>query len=306
MSFDRKLRTEANGLFHALSSDRFIVALHCNVFVSGYLNLCQLLQGSHLDTFEAYSEINNTIEVLTNRRLKADETFPQIFKSASVLTSLDGTEAPVIPRLGGRQTHRNNSPAATADEYWRISVFIPFLDSLVLKLKCRFVALSHAEGCASFAVSSKQQLLPSDIRDIRSAYKPDLLESISIHAEVERRQKKWVKPDAENLPSTLKQAIQDLNARSYPNIHRILHLLTVIPVTSANVERANSSLKYIKAELRSSMGQACLNALVLLYIHKSLPLDLDRVLDRFATAHPRRMLLVSPLQDQFVDNGCDL
>ena len=116
----------------------------------------------------------------------------------------------------------------------------------------------------------------------------------------------WVKADAENRPSTLKQAMQDLNARSYPKIHRILHLLTVIPVTSANVERASSSLKYTKTELRSSMGQARLNALVLLYVHKSLPYDLDRVLDRFATAHPRRMLLVSPLEDQSLDNGCDL
>ena len=88
------------------------------------------------------------------------------------------------------------------------------------------------------------------------AYESDLPESITMNAEVERWQKKWVKADAKNRPSTLKQAMQDLKARSYPNIHRILRLLMVIPVTFANVERANSSLKYIKTELRSSTGQA--------------------------------------------------
>ena len=67
------------------------MALPCNVFEFDYLKtLSQLLQESHLDILEAYSEINNTIEILKNKRLKADETFAQIFKSASVLTSLDG------------------------------------------------------------------------------------------------------------------------------------------------------------------------------------------------------------------------
>ena len=105
-------------------------------------------------TLQVYSEINNTIiEILKNRRLK-DETFAQIFKSAFVLASLDGREAPVIPRLAGRQKQRNNSSADTAEEYWRLSVFIPFLDSLILELKCRFAAIS--QKTASLAAASKQ------------------------------------------------------------------------------------------------------------------------------------------------------
>ena len=86
--------------------DSFVVALQCNVFVSSYLKtLSKLLQGSHLNILEACSEINNTIETLENRPLKADETFAQIFQSTFGLTSLHGRETPVILRLAGRQKH---------------------------------------------------------------------------------------------------------------------------------------------------------------------------------------------------------
>ena len=57
---------------------------------------------------------------------------------------------------------------------------------------------------------------------------------------------------------------------------------------TANVERANSILKYNKTDLRSTMR---LNALVLLYVHKDIPLHLPLCLNRFAAQHPRRMLL---------------
>ena len=89
------------------------------------------------------------------------------------------------------------------------------------------------------------------------------------------------------------------NSLLYPNIARILHLLVIIPATSANVERANSALKIIKTDLRSTMPQARLNALVLLFCHKSVSLNIDAVVNRFAQAYPRRMLLLNPVQDEF-------
>ena len=38
-----------------------------------------------------------------------------------------------------------------------------------------------------------------------------------------------------------------------------------------------------------------LNDLILLYVHKDVPLDYDLVLDSYANDHPRRMLLSRPL-----------
>ena len=43
------------------------------------------------------------------------------------------------------------------------------------------------------------------------------------------------------------------------------------------------------------MIQRRLNALLLLFIHKERPLDMEAVINRFAAQHPRRLLLQSPL-----------
>jgi hypothetical protein len=40
-----------------------------------------------------------------------------------------------MPRRGGRQTARANHPAETPKQYWRISLYYPFLDNLITNLK---------------------------------------------------------------------------------------------------------------------------------------------------------------------------
>ena len=40
-----------------------------------------------------------------------------------------------MPMRGGRQTTRTNHPAETPKQYWRISLYYPFLDSLITNLK---------------------------------------------------------------------------------------------------------------------------------------------------------------------------
>ena len=61
------------------------------------------------------------------------------------------------------------------------------------------------------------------------------------------------------------------------------------------MERGNSALKYVKTELRNTMGQERLNALMLLYIHKDIYIDYNAVIDIFATKYPPKMLFVNLL-----------
>ena len=41
---------------------------------------------------------------------------------------------PSVPRLAGRQTHGNNVPSDNAEEFYRGTVTIPFLDLLIQEL----------------------------------------------------------------------------------------------------------------------------------------------------------------------------
>lgn len=81
---------------------------------------------------------------------------------------------------------------------------------------------------------------------------------------------------------------------SYPNIRTIFLILLTIPVSSATVERGNSAVKDIKTAKRSTMGSPRLNALLLLYIHKDIALDYDKIVNTFANRKPSRMAKLNP------------
>jgi len=98
-------------------------------------------------------------------------------------------------------------------------------------------------------------------------------------------------------PTTLQETVQheSTNASRFPNIVTILHVMLLAPVTSATVERANSALKFVKSNRRSRMREDRLNALLMLFVHKDIPLDLNKIVDTFALRCPRRMRLQNPL-----------
>ena len=56
------------------------------------------------------------------------------------------------------------------------------------------------------------------------------------------------------------------------------------------VERANSSLRF--NVYRSTMGEDRFNALMLLYVHKDIELNIDAIIDSYSLKYPRRMLLI--------------
>ena len=84
----------------------------------------------------------------------------------------------------------------------------------------------------------------------------------------------------------------------FPNVYVVLKIVNTIPVTTATIERSNSALKYVKTALRSTMGQERLNSLLLLFIHKDIPLDYEVIINSFASKHPRKMLLSNPLVEK--------
>ena len=98
-------------------------------------------------------------------------------------------------------------------------------------------------------------------------------------------------------PTTLAGTISDSRACAtmYPNITTIINLLPLTSVTSSGVERANSSLRFVKNAFRSTMGEDRLNALILMYVNNDIEINIEEIIDIFATKHPRRMLLSNPL-----------
>jgi hypothetical protein len=95
--------------------------------------------------------------------------------------------------------------------------------------------------------------------------------------------------DELNKASTLKDVIDLLIGKEeYGLLFDIYKRASVIPVTSAQAERAFSCLNRIKTYLGATMGQAPTSSLAILSINSDIKIDVDKVIDKFAKYNKNR------------------
>lgn len=86
------------------------------------------------------------------------EKFKDLFNTANQLaTEIDVSIR--LPRISHRQVHRDNYNAHSPEEYYKLSVFTPFVDHFILHLEERF--LKHKNLLAKI-----QHILPKFIVDV--------------------------------------------------------------------------------------------------------------------------------------------
>ena len=62
-------------------------------------------------------------------------------------------------------------------------------------------------------------------------------------------------------------------------------------------KKPNSALQHLRTDFQSMMGEERLNALSLVYIHRDVFLDYDKIIDIYASKYSRRMLLINRLSE---------
>mmetsp|Transcript_10540 Transcript_10540/g.16324 ORF Transcript_10540/g.16324 Transcript_10540/m.16324 type:complete len:111 (-) Transcript_10540:39-371(-) len=77
--------------------------------------------------------------------------------------------------------------------------------------------------------------------------------------------------------------------RQFPNIHKILQILAICPVTTAGVERGNSMLKLIKTSIRSTIGPDNLNAFCKMRWFYKDKVDVDEVIRKWSRKRKRNI-----------------
>lgn len=143
--------------------------------------------------------------------------------------------------------------------------------------------------------SELHNLTAEDINDIGQYYAMDMPSNSYYRQEVDLWKTFW--STEQNKPSSLSDTLnRSLQQRLFPNITQILRLLLMVPVSAASSERAHSVLKKTKNKHRNTMSEDRMNALTLLFIHKDIALNYEHVIDIFAKKHPRKMLLLNPLE----------
>ena len=100
--------------------------------------------------------------------------------------------------------------------------------------------------------------------------------------------------------NSMREAMGVCRQSSYPNIHRILQCLAVLPVTSAEGNRSFSQLQRLKIYLRATMGEDRLTGLALMQCHRQRVLLLDKFLlvKNSALRNPRRMVFTNSFEEK--------
>ena len=133
-------------------------------------------------------------------------------------------------------------------------------------------------------------------------YAGDIPNAVGLYAELELWQRMWVQKreefliqKKEDIPQTISETLKIVDPPSFPNVFAILKILATIPVTCCSCERSISCLRHLKNYLRGTMGQQRLNGLALMHAHREIALDLDEIIDLFASKHPRRTRMANIL-----------
>lgn len=292
---DKESATQANSLLCTVSNCQFVISLLCihKVFTIT-IHLCRYLQKTSIDLIEAVSLAEDVINELKLMRENGTETFSEIFSSSSLMLTSIGSSIQ-IPRITGRQKNRANFPTSTPETYFRVSVFIPFIENFITQLDLRFV--SHRDILKGF-----QCLLPADpficqpsnikaFEALVEFYAQDLdtcKESLKSELNLWYKRLKRISEDGGSVPKTAADALGMCNKDITPNIFKLLEILVVLPVSTSANERSFSTLRRLKTYLRNSTGNNRMNGLALLNIHRKFTPAVEDILNELAKK-PRRL-----------------
>ena len=256
-------------LLIALRESKFLVGLLVADSVLAHtVSASKTLQSRTGDLVNAYKTIESIQTAIDDQRNRAEETFQLIFhRVEELLTDVGSENATVpLPRVCGRQTQRSNVEASSAEEYYRRSVFLPFIDFVASELRRRF---GDASAHALLFVS---ELLKGPSMDVENFMKA---------------------VDASGQGETLARAEAERWRKTAPAFDRLTdaHEYHALPVTNAEAERSLSTLKRLKTYLRSTMTQERVNGLALLAVHKEVTVDTQLLIDRFAQKNRRLMFV---------------
>ena len=283
--------SNAHILLCSLRSFDFIVSLVIVEHFLSYTNsLSMALQKEGTNLLAALESAKASLQCIQGDR--NDACFSRLYGEIKILAQ-DAGISEQIPRRAGRQTQRDNVQASTPEQYWRITVYYAFIDHLQDELKTRL--LNHDLEDRLLV----EKLLPQIVKGLADnqldelssklveTYGTDLPDSSHLLHEIKR----WKSTCIPTPHQTVDEALLSANEQFYPNIHMLLKLLLVLPISTATAERTFSSLRILKTWLRSTMGEERLSGLALMYIHRNITLNNEHIIKTWYNMSNRRIQL---------------
>lgn len=235
--------------------------------------------------------------IIKDHRSNADKESQSIFNTSTRTATAIGTDLQV-PRTVSHQQHRSNHPAESPCDFWKRSIFIPYLDSLLSALEQRFADENlPAFGLVSLHPSLMLNVSLADFKERSKNFCQYYhLEIFDNEAELWYKLWKDKGMTRENLRELdLTEMLKEAET-FFPATKKAILISLAQPCTTSNIERSFSTLRRVKTWLRSTMLENRLNGLCMLSVHRKMVQEnqdkiANEVLKRFCE-EPRRLLLV--------------
>jgi len=284
-------RQRALYLYSSTSNFSFIISMKIIAKYSAILEpVTNILQGVSIELYTVREHVEELLKMLEDNRSNANEIFDLLFTDAKSIAD-DFEFTITCPRITGKQSHRNNYSYESPKDYYRVSIFLPYLDSIIQCIKERFdksnsVAFSLQHLHPALFKKMKKQEYTESITNIYNLYKIE-----NLLAESESWYSLWQKKDCQSMD------IIDLLEHSkifFPGITIALEIFLSLPATSCSAERSFSTLRRVKTWLRSMTGEDRLNGLCMLSVHRERvnirkEKLIEQLITTFAKEQPRRL-----------------
>lgn len=156
-----------------LKNGSFIVAMVVINEIFAYTEpLSIALQAKYVDLASALDMTDKLSHLLKNIRENSELKFRELFTIAQELATQIGEEVK-MPRVINRQVHRENYQCDSPEDYFRIAVFIPFVDHFICQLDQRF--LNHKQVLCKI-----QNIIPNKIVNLTEAEVNETVDVISM------------------------------------------------------------------------------------------------------------------------------
>lgn len=183
---------------------------------------------------------------------RSEEKFTELFEKAVLMVETLEIEPIEIPHqrkppkrfTGGASPHKPKTP----EEYYRIE-FFKVLDSLDMQFKERF-----NQPDLEKLKQIENVLLTGKICDVIGEY-----------PEMDMENKFMTTGEAVDILKQMPSEVRGL----FDEVEKLVRLLLVVPVASAEAERSFSALKRLKNWLRSTMTQQRLNNVSVCHVHQT-------------------------------------
>ncbi|XP_047134683.1 52 kDa repressor of the inhibitor of the protein kinase-like [Hydra vulgaris] len=297
-SFNHSTASSASSLLKLITGFDFIVAMCItrNVF-DLTLPITRMLQSKSNDIYDGLNLIRAIKDVVISLRKIVDQHHKMCYEQAlKIAQSINVAEAK--PRTSFISKNRDNTPSESISDYFKLVITIPLLDHLSVELDTRFddttlkcykALVLVPTKMISVVQCSHDTSWKDSIISFSDFYATDLPNPLALSGELDLWEAFWLNFEGD-VPSNISETLKAINFPGFENIKVCLKLLATFPLTSCECERTFSSLWRLKNYMRSTMVQDRLNCLALMNIHLEIVIDINKVIDKFAT-YNRRLTL---------------